>query len=196
IHLREDRRHIQDRDLRVMRETVQVPLNLEMAVTEEMIGIALAHPPYTVTLVPEKREELTTEGGLDVVLHQPRLSSVVKLLSDHGITVSLFIDPDPDQIHASHAIGAPVVELHTGHYANLQGSAQQRELLRIQNGAQLAAELGLTVHAGHGLTCGNTPAIAAIEEIVELNIGHAIVSDAVMVGLAQSIAAFRRAMVR
>jgi len=196
-HLREDRRHIQDRDIERLAWHPRIRhLNMEMAASNEMVAICSKLAPAACCLVPEKREELTTEGGLDVAPHQPRLASVVKMLTESGVRVSMFIDPDPAQIRASHAIGAPVVELHTGHYANLQGAAQQKELIRIQKGAALAADLGLIVHAGHGLTCANTPAIAAISEISELNIGHAIVSDAVMVGMAQAVAGFRRAMAR
>ncbi len=196
-HLREDRRHIQDRDMERLAWHARVThLNMEMAASNEMIAICSQLSPQACCLVPEKREELTTEGGLDVAPHQVRLGSVVEKLTASGVRVSMFIDPDPAQIRASHAIGAPVVELHTGHYANLRGQARQQELIRIQEGAKLAADLGLIVHAGHGLTCDNTPDIAAIAEISELNIGHAIISDAVMVGLPQAIAAFRRAMAR
>jgi len=196
-HLREDRRHIQDRDMERLAWHARVRhLNMEMAASNEMVAICSQLAPQACCLVPEKREELTTEGGLDVVPHQPRLASIVETLADCGVRVSMFIDPDPAQIRASDAIGAPVVELHTGHYANLQGAAQRRELARIRDGAKLASDLGLIVHAGHGLTRDNTPDIAAITEISELNIGHAIVSDAVLVGLAQAIAGFRRAMAR
>ncbi|MDX8408484.1 MAG: pyridoxine 5'-phosphate synthase [Mariprofundales bacterium] len=192
-HLREDRRHIQDHDIeRLARESF--PLNMEMAASNEMVAICCALKPHACCLVPEKREELTTEGGLDVVGHQTRLKSVVHKLTAAGVRVSMFIAPDPAQIRASHAIGAPVVELHTGHYANLEGESQQQELQVIVDGARLAAELGLLVHAGHGLTTTNTPPIAAIDEISELNIGHAIIADAIFSGLPQVIANFRQAM--
>ncbi|MDQ6950595.1 MAG: pyridoxine 5'-phosphate synthase [Mariprofundales bacterium] len=194
-HLREDRRHIQDHDIERL-AAEPFPLNMEMAPTNEMVAICVKLRPRACCLVPERREELTTEGGLDVVRHQTRLASVIKNLSAAGVRVSLFIAPDPAQIRASHAIGAPVVELHTGHYANLNSEAQQQELEVIADGAKLAASLGLLVHAGHGLTSANTPAIAAIAEVSELNIGHAIIADAVFGGLPQAIANFRQAMVR
>ncbi len=196
-HLREDRRHIQDRDMERLAWNPRIRhLNMEMAASNEMVAICCRLKPQACCLVPEKREELTTEGGLDVAGHRSRLASVVETLAAHGVQISMFIDPEPEQIRASHDIGAHVVELHTGHYANLQGAAMQEELQRIRDGARLAADLGLTVHAGHGLTRSNTPPIAAIEEIVELNIGHAIVSDALFVGLPQAIAGFRRVMAR
>jgi pyridoxine 5-phosphate synthase len=198
-HLREDRRHIVDRDmetLAVMAQAGELHLNMEMAATNEMVSIALKLRPQACCLVPEKREELTTEGGLDVAGHQVRLASVVARLSDAGARVSMFIDPSEDQVRASHAIGAPVIELHTGHYANLTGSERDRELSGIHEAAKLAAELGLIVHAGHGLTLENTPDMVAIPEIEGLNIGHAIVADAVFKGLGQSVADFKALMKR
>ncbi len=194
-HLREDRRHIQDRDMERL-AAMDLHLNMEMAAENEMVMICERLKPAACCLVPEKREELTTEGGLDVVAHTARLKSVVSRLSDAGVRVSMFIDPVKEQIEASKAIGAPVVELHTGHYANLSGAAQAKELAMIADGAKLAADLGLIVHAGHGLTVANTPAIAAIEEIEELNIGHAIVADALFKGLKQAVIDFKAVMRR
>lgn len=194
-HLREDRRHIQDADMHGL-SAMDLHLNMEMAATNEMLSICTQLAPAACCLVPEKREELTTEGGLDVAGHQARLQSVVSRLSDAGVRVSMFIDPDPAQILASHAIGAPVIELHTGHYANLTGDALKKELVAIQDAAKQAADLGLIVHAGHGLTLENTPAMVAIPEIEGLNIGHAIVADAVFKGLKQAVADFKAIMQR
>ena len=187
IHLREDRRHIIDRDLRMLSETLQVRMNLEMANTEEMIGIACDLRPGTVTLVPERREERTTEGGLDVIANADALRPSIARLQEAGIEVSLFIDPDPDQIRASQAVGATVIELHTGDYAESAGEEQARELERLEVGARVGAEIGLIVAAGHGLHYHNTHAIAAIPEIEELNIGHSIIARAVFVGLESAI---------
>ena len=195
-HLREDRRHIHDDDMRRLAEMPGLHLNMEMAASNEMVGICCRLKPEACCLVPEKREELTTEGGLDVVTHRARLESVVARLTDAGCRVSMFIDPDAAQVEASHAIGAPVVELHTGHYANLSGTAQREELARIDAAARLAVDLGLIVHAGHGLTLENTPAIAAIREIEGLNIGHAIVADALFKGMEQAVRDFRDVMRR
>ncbi|HXH73123.1 MAG TPA: pyridoxine 5'-phosphate synthase [Mariprofundaceae bacterium] len=194
-HLREDRRHIQDRDMERL-ATLPLHLNMEMAATNEMVVIAERLRPAACCLVPEKREELTTEGGLDVAGHQVRLASIVERLSAAGCRVSMFIDPDPVQVEASKAIGAPVVELHTGHYANLTGEAQAKELAAIRDAAKHAADLGLIVHAGHGLTLSNTPAMVAIPEIEGLNIGHAIVADAVFKGLVRAVADFKAVMAR
>ncbi len=190
-HLREDRRHIQDADMERLAAMPELHLNMEMAATNEMVAICERLRPAACCLVPEKRQELTTEGGLDVVTHRVRLESVVSRLSAAGVRVSMFIDPDVAQVEASATIGAPVVELHTGHYANLSGAAQATELARIARAAGLAAELGLIVHAGHGLTLANTPPVAAIPEISGLNIGHAIVADAVFKGLERAVADFR-----
>jgi len=195
-HLREDRRHIQDADMHRLAGTPGLHLNMEMAATNEMVAICCELRPAACCLVPEKREELTTEGGLDAVTHRVRLESVVKRLTDAGVRVSMFVDPDADQIKASRATGAPVVELHTGHYANLTGEARKKELTRIGNAARLAGELGLSVHAGHGLTLKNTPPVVAIGEIEGLNIGHAIIADAVFKGLKQAVADFRAVMER
>lgn len=194
-HLREDRRHIQDRDMELL-AAMNLHLNMEMAAENEMVMICERLRPAACCLVPEKREELTTEGGLDVASHKTRLASVVERLSAAGVRVSMFIDPVKEQIEASKEIGAPVVELHTGHYANLTGQAQAEELATIRDGAKRAADLGLIVHAGHGLTIANTPAIVAIAEIEELNIGHAIVADAVFKGLKQSVLDFKAVMQR
>ncbi|RUO36347.1 pyridoxine 5'-phosphate synthase [Aliidiomarina sanyensis] len=191
IHLREDRRHITDRDVRLLAETIQTRMNLEMAMTDEMVQIAIDTKPTYVCLVPEKREELTTEGGLDVAGQLNRCRDVVTRLSEAGILVSLFIDADPRQIDASAAAGAPYVELHTGHYAETTGSAQAQALLNIEKGAQLAHQAGLVVNAGHGLHYHNTAAIARIPEIYELNIGHAIMARAMFCGLHQAVADMR-----
>ena len=187
IHLREDRRHIVDRDVEVLAQTIQTRMNLEMAATDEMIAIASKAKPGTVTLVPEKREERTTEGGLDVIAGGQRLADDVKRLQDAGIEVSLFVDPDASQLDASLATGATIVELHTGDYAEASGDAQEHELSRLRDAAVYGDSIGLIVAAGHGLHYHNTTPVAAIEPIVELNIGHAIVARAVFVGLDQAI---------
>lgn len=195
-HLREDRRHIQDRDIERLAAIPDLHLNMEMGATDEMVAICERLKPVACCLVPEKREELTTEGGLDVVGHKARLTSVVGRLSAAGVRVSMFIDPIAEQIRASREIGAPVIELHTGLYANNRGEAQASELAALTEGAKLAADIGLIVHAGHGLTVENTPAICAIPEIEELNIGHAIIADAVFKGLEQAVADFKAIMQR
>ncbi|RLL56045.1 pyridoxine 5'-phosphate synthase [Mariprofundus sp. EBB-1] len=195
-HLREDRRHIQDHDIERLAAMDGLHLNMEMGATDEMVRICERLRPAACCLVPEKREELTTEGGLDVVGHQRRLADVVARLSAVGVRVSMFIDPIEAQIRASSEIGAPVIELHTGHYANLCGAEQAVELVAIRDGAALAAGMGLMVHAGHGLTVENTPAICRIPEIEELNIGHAIVADALFKGLKQAVIDFRAVMIR
>jgi pyridoxine 5-phosphate synthase len=187
LHLREDRRHIQDRDVTVMREALQTRMNLEMAVTEEMVRIAQKVLPQDVCLVPESRQEVTTEGGLDVEGQSARVGDAVKALGASGIRVSLFIDPDPAQIEAAQRAGAPVIELHTGAYAEAGGGARSREFERMCTAAKFAARLGLIVNAGHGLNYHNVEPIAAIPEIVELNIGHAIVARAVVDGLAKAV---------
>jgi len=191
-HLREDRRHIQDRDLRLLRETVQTKLNLEMAATEEMQRIALEVKPDLSTLVPEKREELTTEGGLEVASRTDVMRAFISPLQKAGITVSLFIDPDEKQIAASKKSGADWVELHTGAYANARnGKDRDREFARISEGARLAASLGLRVGAGHGLNYVNVQRIAGIPEVEELNIGHSIISRAALVGLERAVREMR-----
>jgi pyridoxine 5-phosphate synthase len=187
LHLREDRRHIQERDVTVMREALQTRMNLEMAVTDEMVSIARRVLPQDCCLVPESRQEITTEGGLDVAGQMPRVADACKALGSAGIRVSLFIDPEAAQIEAAQRVGAPVIELHTGAYAEARGAAQAREFERLRSAATLAASLGLTVNAGHGLNYHNVEPIAAIPDIVELNIGHAIVARAVFDGLAKAI---------
>jgi pyridoxine 5-phosphate synthase len=194
IHLREDRRHIQERDLEVLTRTVQTRINLEMAVTEPMLEIAARAAPADCCLVPERREELTTEGGLDVAGQTEKIALACERLARHGIRVSLFIDPDARQIEASAATGAPVVELHTGAYAQQHGAAAASELERIRAGAQHARALGFTVHAGHGLNYYNVGPIASIPEIVELNIGHAIVAQALFDGFAGAVAKMKALM--
>jgi pyridoxine 5-phosphate synthase len=187
-HLREDRRHIQDRDLRILREIVQTQLNLEMAATEEMIGIALMTKPEIVTLVPEKREELTTEGGLDVIKNARLLRKAIQRLGKGKIPVSLFVDPDMNQIMASEEVGAEAVEIHTGHYCDAKTSAQaDDELKRILDAVGEAARRNLRVAAGHGLNYVNVGRIAEIRVIEELNIGHSIVARAVLVGLDRAV---------
>jgi pyridoxine 5-phosphate synthase len=189
LHLREDRRHIQDRDLHTIKGVLQTRMNLEMAVTEEMLGIALDVCPQDCCLVPERREELTTEGGLDVVGRLDAVRDAVARLADAGIRVSLFVDPDPRQLEASRQAGAPVVELHTGAYAESASErARERELERIRAAASAGASMGLTVHAGHGLHYHNVIPVAAIPEIMELNIGHAIIARAVFDGLGTAVA--------
>ncbi len=188
IHLREDRRHIQERDLQVMRRTVTTRLNLEMAATQEMVKIAYEVRPDECTLVPERREELTTEGGLDVVGAREIVRKVVKTLRDAEIEVSLFIDPDLDQVKAAHRAEAHAVELHTGRYCDARlASDRRRELGRILDATKSAAKLGLKVAAGHGLNYQNVLPVAAIAEIEELNIGHAIVARAVLVGMERAV---------
>jgi pyridoxine 5-phosphate synthase len=187
LHLREDRRHIQDRDVHVMRDALQTRMNLEMAVTEEMIRIAVQVAPQDCCLVPESRQEITTEGGLDVAGQAARIAAGVRTLGGAGIRVSLFIDPDAAQIDAARRCGAPVIELHTGAYADAQGAAQAREFERLREAARLASSLGLIVNAGHGLHYHNVGPIAAIPEIVELNIGHSIIARAVFEGMARAV---------
>jgi len=195
IHVREDRRHIQERDLRLMQESLLTRVNLEMAATDAMVAIATEVGPSDCCLVPESREELTTEGGLDVVSQAPAIKAVCVRLKDHRIRVSLFIDPDSAQIDAAAATGAEVVELHTGTFADAEtAKAQAMELERIRQASHYAASLGLTVHAGHGLHYHNVGPIAAIPEIVELNIGHSIVAQAVFDGLAEAVARMKALM--
>jgi pyridoxine 5-phosphate synthase len=195
VHLREDRRHIQERDVEVLRRRLRVKLNLEMAVTDAMVACALAVRPADACLVPERREELTTEGGLDVVRHATRVRDAVARLAAAGIQVSLFVDPDVEQLRASAAAGAPAVELHTGDYANARDAATAgRELARLTAAAAEAGRLGLEVHAGHGLTVENVRPVAAIAGMVELNIGHSIVARAVLVGIAAAVREMRAAM--
>ena len=187
LHLREDRRHIQDRDVTLLRRLLQTRMNLEMAVTAEMIRIASEVRPQDCCLVPESREEVTTEGGLDVRAQQARIDEACRALAAAGVRVSLFIDPDTAQIEAARRVGAPVIELHTGTYANASGKARAHELERVRSAAALGASLGLVVNAGHGLNYHNVEPIAAIREIVELNIGHAIIARAVFDGLPRAV---------
>ena len=188
VHLREDRRHITDRDVRILRKTIQTRMNLEMAVTDEMVDIACELQPHFCCLVPEKRQEVTTEGGLDVAGQIDKMTVAVSRLSEAGILVSLFIDADMRQIDAAVAVGAPYIEIHTGAYADATSDlAQQAELVRIAKAATYAASKGLKVNAGHGLTYHNVQPIAALPEIHELNIGHAIIGQAVMSGLAAAV---------
>jgi len=187
MHLREDRRHIIDRDVFALLPLMQTRLNLEMAMTPEMLDIATRLAPTDCCLVPEKRTELTTEGGLDVAGQKPALKDAIAALSAAGIRVSLFIDADPVQIEAARAVGASVIELHTGTYADSRGAAQARELDRLRTAARAAAGMGLTVHAGHGLDYHNVQPVAAIAEIVELNIGYAIIGRALFSGLAAAV---------
>jgi pyridoxine 5-phosphate synthase len=193
-HLREDRRHISDDDIARLSEQLTIPLNLEMAATDEMLAIALRHRPHAACIVPERREELTTEGGLDAAGMHNRLAPMVRELGAAKIRVSLFIEPDPRQIEAAIRLGAPVVELHTGHYCELEGEARAIELKRITDAAALAAKNGIEVHAGHGLTYDNVAPIAAIPQVRELNIGHFLIGEAIFVGLAESVRLMRAAM--
>lgn len=195
VHLREDRRHIKDRDVRILSETLQTRMNLEMAVTDEMIGIALQTKPEYVCLVPEKREELTTEGGLDVAGQLDKVKAATEKLSAAGIKVSLFIDASREQIDAAKACGAPYIELHTGQYADAENDTeQQAELKRIAAGASYAHRLGIKVNAGHGLTYHNVAPIAALPEIHELNIGHSIIGRALFDGLEKAVADMKAIM--
>lgn len=193
IHLREDRRHINDRDLRLLRETVRAKLNLEMAVEPEITAIALEVLPDQATLVPEKRAEVTTEGGLDLLSHRDRHRRCIDQLQSAGIEVSLFIDPDEQQIAAAAELGVPAVELHTGAYAEARrGSDQQRELERLRLAGRLTCEAGMGLHMGHGLTYRNVRPVVKIPAVRELNIGHSIVARAVMVGLQQAVAEMKK----
>ena len=193
LHLREDRRHIQDRDLEILKKTVQVKLNLEMAVTDPMVDIACRIRPNQATLVPEGRQEITTEGGLPVAGQEAKVKAAVTRLKAAGITVSLFIDPKPEEVEASARVEADAVELHTGEYANaLDGPQRDRQFMRVAEAARQAQGLGLVVHAGHGLNYVNVRRIAQIPGMTELNIGHSIVSRAVFTGLRKAV----REMVR
>jgi pyridoxine 5-phosphate synthase len=196
LHLREDRRHIQDRDVRMLKDILQTKMNLEMAVTEEMLTIAEEVKPADCCLVPERREELTTEGGLDVAGQQARITDACQRLADAGVRVSLFIDAEPHQIEAAVACGAPVIEIHTGHYADTESEALRlQELARIKEGVKLAHQAGLQVNAGHGLHYHNTREIAEIEVIRELNIGHAIIARALFVGLQGAVSEMKHIMI-
>ena len=196
LHLREDRRHIKDADLLALRPLIQTRMNLECAVTPEMLSIACKVKPHDVCLVPEKREEVTTEGGLDVLGHFQAVKAATQQLHDAGIRVSLFIDPEERQIQAAKESGASVVELHTGRYADLSGADQATELQRIQKAAQFGKSIGLRVNAGHGLHEGNVKPVAAILELSELNIGHAIVAEAIFKGWQKAITDMKALMLQ
>ena len=193
-HLREDRRHITDDDISRLMEKLTIPLNLEMAATEEMLEIALRHRPHAACIVPEKREERTTEGGLDAAGQHNHLAPFVSRLSEANIRVSLFIEPDPRQIDAAIRLHAPVVEFHTGRYAHLEGDEQNAELRRLSDAAALAAKNGIEPHAGHGLTFDNVVPVAAIPQLAELNIGHFLIGEAIFTGLESSVSRMRSLM--
>ena len=195
VHLRSDRRHIQDRDVEILREVVKTRLNLEMAATQEMLKIALTAKPHQVTLVPERREEITTEGGLDVVLNSVQLKPAVKMLAEGGIHVSVFVDPDLEQVKEAHRIDAHAIEINTAAYADARDDQGRETALRkTLDAARFGRKLGLAVHAGHGLTYENVRAVAALPEISELNIGHNIVARAVLVGMERAVREMRDAM--
>lgn len=195
LHLREDRRHIQDRDVEILRDQLKTRMNLESAVTDEMINIALRIKPHDICLVPERREELTTEGGLDVIKHFEQVKRVCQKLGETGIRVSLFINADPEQIDAAARAGAPVIEIHTGSYADaLTPEEQERRFVEVKKAVATGIDLGLRVNAGHGLHYENVQSIAAIPEISELNIGHAIVARAIFVGFKQAVQEMKRLM--
>ena len=193
-HLREDRRHIRDEDLARIQDATELPLNLEMAATEEMLEIALRHEPHAACIVPEKREERTTEGGLDAAGGHNHLAPFVTELKNANIRVSLFIEPDPAQVEAAIHLGAPVVEFHTGRYAHLDGEERTEELRRIADAAALAAKNGIEPHAGHGLTFDNVGPVAAIPQLAELNIGHFLMGEAIFTGLEASVSRMRELM--
>lgn len=192
VHLREDRRHINDRDVEILRKTVQCKLNLEMSVVEEIVAIACRTQPDQATIVPEKRQEITTEGGIDLGADPKRIKQVVQRLHDAGVFVSAFIDPDPKQIDLAKKQGFDAVELHTGSYANAKGAAQQAELQRLVKASKQINKLGLRLHAGHGLNYHNVRDIARIDQMRELNIGHAIISRALFVGLRAAVAEMKK----
>ena len=194
VHLREDRRHIRDSDLSALMAAVTLPVNLEMAATEEMVEIALRYKPHAACIVPERREERTTEGGLDAAGQHNHLAPLITRLNDAGIRVSLFIEPSPRQIEAAMRLRAPVVELHTGRYAHSEGDARAAELVRIADAAALCIKNGIEPHAGHGLTFDNVQPIAAIPQLAELNIGHFLVGEAIFTGLDASIRKMRALM--
>ncbi|KAB7740153.1 pyridoxine 5'-phosphate synthase [Parvibaculum sedimenti] len=193
-HLREDRRHIRDEDIDKLMKEIGLPLNLEMAATEEMLEIALRHRPHACCIVPERREEVTTEGGLDAAGQRQNLAPIIRRLGDAGIRVSLFINPDSRQLEAARALGAPVVELHTGAYCDTTGTAHAEELARLTRAAREGAELDLEIHAGHGLTFGNVKPVAALPQVAELNIGHFLIGEAIFGGLDSTIKHMRELM--
>ncbi len=194
VHLREDRRHITDRDVERIKAEIDLPLNLELAATEEMYDIARRVRPEDCCIVPERREERTTERGLDVVRQEESLRAFVGGLADAGIRVALFVDPDPAQLEAAARVGAPCVELHTGTYAEAEGAERDAELARLARAARLCRELGLECHAGHGLTYDNVRPVAALPEVVELNIGHFLIGEALFRGFVEAVAEMRRLM--
>jgi pyridoxine 5-phosphate synthase len=197
VHLRSDRRHVQDRDVEILQKVVKTRLNIEMASTQEMVRIALTVKPRQVTLVPERREELTTEGGLDVVLNHVQLKPMVKTLREGGVTVSLFIDPDLEQVKEAHKLDAEAIEINTAAYSEARGAkAHEATLRKVIDAARLGRKLGLEVHAGHGLSYDNVGPVAALSELSELNIGHSIVARAVLVGMAEAVREMLRAMRR
>jgi pyridoxine 5-phosphate synthase len=193
-HLREDRRHIIDEDIAHLIGAIALPLNMEMAATEEMVALALRHRPHAACIVPERREEVTTEGGLDAAGQHNHLKPLIARLGEAGIRVSLFIEPDPRQIEAAMHLGAPVVEFHTGRYAHAEGEAQAAELRRLADAAALAAKNGIEPHAGHGLTYDNVQPVAAIPQLAELNIGHFLIGEAIFTGLDASVRRMRALM--
>ncbi|MFZ2467167.1 MAG: pyridoxine 5'-phosphate synthase [Parvibaculum sedimenti] len=193
-HLREDRRHIRDEDIDKLMKEIGLPLNLEMAATEEMLEIALRHRPHACCIVPERREEVTTEGGLDAAGQRQNLAPIIRRLGDAGIRVSLFINPDSRQLEAARALGAPVVELHTGAYCDTTGTAHAEELARLTRAAREGAELDLEIHAGHGLTFGNVKPVAVLPQVAELNIGHFLIGEAIFGGLDSTIKHMRELM--
>jgi pyridoxine 5-phosphate synthase len=196
VHLREDRRHIQDRDVELLLRTARTPVNLELAAASDVLALAEEWRPYQATLVPERREEVTTEGGIELHSEAARrwVGEAVRRLKEAGIRTSLFIDPDAEAVRASVGLGADAVELHTGEYANTRGSERQEQLGRLRRAAALGRSVGVAVHAGHGLTYENVAPLAAVEEIEELNIGHSIVSRAVLVGIEAAVHEMRQAM--
>jgi pyridoxine 5-phosphate synthase len=197
VHLRSDRRHIQDRDVEILRQVVRTRLNVELAGTQEMVRIALTVKPQQVTLVPERREELTTEGGLDAVLNSVQLKPIVKTLREGSITVSLFIDPDLEQVKEAHKLDAEAIEINTAAYSEARGSkSQEASLRKVIDAARLGRKLGLEVHAGHGLSYDNVGGIAGLSELSELNIGHSIVARAVLVGMTEAVREMLEAMRR
>jgi pyridoxine 5-phosphate synthase len=196
VHLREDRRHIQDRDVRVLAETIRTKMNFELSCAQETVQIALSVRPYQATLVPEKRQEVTTEGGLDLRPKSPELLQAIASLKDSGILVSLFIDPDQEQVRIAKELGAHAVELHTGQYAEARrGVEQDHQLKRLENASRCVNDMGLKLHAGHGLTYQNVRPIAAIAGMRELNIGHSIISRAVLVGIKQAVEEMKKLLV-
>lgn len=194
VHLREDRRHIQDRDVHLLRATISSRLNLELACEREVLDLACEIHPDQATLVPEKREELTTEGGLDVVGKKTKIANAIEQLKNSGIFVSLFVDPDPDQLKASCDLGAQAIELHTGKYAEAKGDEQKRQLDQLHEAGELITSAGVQLHAGHGLTYHNVKPIASLPSMHELNIGHSIVSRSIMVGMKEAVAEMKRLM--